>query len=295
MTRKRKRKNTPGTFASFILLASVVMLAAGAFMAMKDSRNKPDLRDIQETARNVSVNEDVHQESYPGLETVIIPDSIPQQIKEYVGFTINFNKKNKTPNYVAWELIGNKAQGEKSRSNKFWTDPEIDGCPSKNDYTRSGYDRGHMCPSGEQKWSHEAMEDCFVMANICPQDHELNNKAWKTLENKERQWAKRDSAIMIVSGPVYSDADTKRIGNAGVRVPGAFFKVLLAPYVENPRGIAFVYPNMIAPGNMQDYAMSIDELEKIIGYDFFPSLPDDIEEKVESTYSFKEWNKSSSR
>ena len=130
------------------------------------------------------------------------------------------------------------------------------------------------------------------MANICPQKHEINNGAWKTLETKERQWAERDSALMIIAGPIYTDQDRERIGRMGVRVPGAFFKVLLAPYLENPRGIAFVYPNMTAPGNMQDYAMSIDDLEKILGYDFFPSLPDDIENKVEPEFSFKEWNRS---
>ena len=97
---------------------------------------------------------------------------------------------------------------------------------------------------------------------------------------------------MIVAGPIYNNADTIRIGKAGVRVPGAFFKVLLAPYADQPRGIAFVYPNMTSPGNMQQYAMSIDDLEKTIGYDFFPALPDDIEAQVESSFSFQEWNNS---
>jgi len=229
---------------------------------------------------------------YPGLETVTLPDALPSQIKEYIGFTISFNKDNATPNYVAWELLGEEVKNDVERSDNFWTDPDIEGCPSTKDYTRSGYDRGHMCPAADQKWSQEAMDDCFVMANICPQDHSLNAGAWNTLENKERQWAKRDSAIMIIAGPIYDTSDTKRIGNAGVRVPGAFFKVLMAPYLDQPRGIAFVYPNMTSPGNMQDYAMSIDELEKILGYDFFPALPDKIEDMVEKTYSFKEWNNS---
>lgn len=149
-----------------------------------------------------------------------------------------------------------------------------------------------MCPSADQKWSPQAMEDCFVMANICPQTHALNNGAWKTLENKERQWAKRDSAIMIIAGPIYNESDTSRIGYSSVRVPGAFFKVLLSPYTDQPKAIAFVYPNMTAPGNMQNYAMSVDELEKMTGYDFFPALPDEIEKEVESSFSFKEWNKS---
>lgn len=97
---------------------------------------------------------------------------------------------------------------------------------------------------------------------------------------------------MIIAGPIYNESDTSRIGYSSVRVPGAFFKVLLSPYTDQPKAIAFVYPNMTAPGNMQNYAMSVDELEKMTGYDFFPALPDEIEKEVESSFSFKEWNKS---
>lgn len=236
-----------------------------------------------------------HPPHYPALETVIIPDSVPQQTKEYIGFSVSFNKDNRTPNYVAWELLGNETEGESARSNKFWSDNDLEGCPDTRDYTRSGYDRGHLCSSADQKWNPQAMNDCFVMANICPQAHDLNNGAWKTLEKKERQWAKRDSALIIVAGPIYNTSDTARIGMAGVRVPGAFFKALLAPYLDSPRAIAFVYPNMDSPGNMQDYAMSIDDVEKITGFDLFPSLPDDIENIVESSFSFKEWNSSTIR
>lgn len=228
---------------------------------------------------------------FPGLETVSLPENLAEQIKEYTGFTVSFNKENHTPNYVAWELLGKEVSFDVERSNNFWQDLEIEGCPAHRDYSYSGYDRGHMCPAADQKWSQQAMDDCFVMANMCPQDHDLNAGAWNTLENKERQWAQRDSAIIIIAGPIYSDNDTKRIGDIGVRVPGAFFKALLAPYEAKPRAIAFVYPNMPVSGNMQDYAMSIDELEKILGYDFFPALPDNIEKEVEAKFSFTEWNR----
>lgn len=230
---------------------------------------------------------------YSGLENVIIPASLPSQIKEYTGFTVSFNKDNKTPNYVSWELLANETDGDEARYNKFWTDTDIISCPAHADYTYSGYDRGHMCPSADQKWNPQAMIDCFVMANICPQHPDLNQKAWLTLENKERQWAQRDSCIMIIAGPIYSDSDKEKIGGAQVRVPGAFFKVLLAPYLDKPRAIAFVYPNMASPGNMENYAMSVDQLEQLTGYDFFSALPDDIEFAVEASFSFKDWNASS--
>ena len=229
---------------------------------------------------------------YPGLEKVTLKPNTPEQIKEYTGFTVSFNKENHTPNYVAWELLGSEIANDVERSNNFWQDIEIEGCPQHKDYSRSGYDRGHMCPAADQKWCQEAMYDCFVMANMCPQDHNLNAGAWNTLENKERQWAQRDSAIMIIAGPIYEESDNKRIGEIGVRVPSAFFKAFLSPYVKEPRAIAFIYPNMSSPGNMQDYAMSIDDLEEITGYDFFSSLPDEIENKVEAKYSFTEWNRS---
>lgn len=302
MSRKRKRKSNYSR--NIVLSICFILIGIGILLASRSSDGNiissgfPSWRSDSTVSKTVRHNDSIStspqkpRHHFPALETVAIPDGVPQQTKEYIGFTISFNKENHTPNYVAWELLGEESKGTTKRNGKFWTDSDIEGCPDTRDYSRSGYDRGHMCPSGDQKWSQEAMDDCFVMANICPQDRELNQKAWKTLENKERQWARRDSAIMIIAGPIYEKTDTKRIGKAGVRVPSAFFKVLLAPYVEEPRGIAFVYPNMPAPGNMQDYAMSIDDLEEITGFDFFPSLPDDIEEKLESSYSFKEWNSS---
>lgn len=227
---------------------------------------------------------------YDGLENVTIPQDLTSQIKEYTGFTLSYNKDNRTPNYVAWELLGTEVSTEWPRNDNFWQDSEIEGCTKHSDYTGSGFDRGHMCPAADQKWSEQAMIDCFVMANMCPQLHDLNAGAWEKLEEKERTWAKRDSAVMIIAGPIYSEGETY-IEKSKVRVPDAFFKVLLAPYLDAPRGIAFVYPNMKCPGNMQDYATSIDEVEKITGFDFFKELPDDIEEKVEATYSFTDWNK----
>ena len=273
---------------SIVLFISVGLIIAGALLAINSRSDASELK--EENDKPLFENKS-QGKFYPGLETVFLPEGQAAQMKEYTGFTVSFNKDNHTPNYVAWELLGSEVASDVKRSNKFWQDQDIEECPVTSDYTHSGFDRGHMCPAADQKWSEQAMDDCFVMANICPQDHSLNAGAWNTLENKERLWAQRDSAIMIIAGPIYTDNDNQRIGDIGVRVPGAFFKALLAPYVENPRAIAFVYPNMTSPGNMQNYAMSIDDLEQLTGYDFFPALPDDIENKVESEFSFTEWNR----
>lgn len=275
----RKKNRTIRSLFRLALLAGVLVFASSEHFGIRCTSAEPQTP----TATG--------GKHYEGLEKVTLPASLPSRYKQYEGFTLSFNKETKNPNYVAWELLDTETEGTLPRYDKFWQDTDIENCPTTSDYTRSGYDRGHMCPAADQKWSEQAMFDCFVMANICPQYPDLNQKAWLTLENKERQWAKRDSAIMIIAGPIFSKDDTNCIGNAKVRVPGAFFKVLLAPYLDTPRAIAFVYPNMTAPGNMQDYAMSVDQLEEITGYDFFSALPDDIEQKVESSFSFKEWNR----
>lgn len=267
--------------AVFLLIIGIAYfwnrLAPGAIENdIKSDSSKPT-----ETSPDIRLNE---------LDKVTAAKGMPSIIKEYEGFTVNFNPENKTPNYVAWILQGHETEGATARSNNFWTDRDLEGCPDTRDYSRSGYDRGHMCPAGEQKWSDEAMLHSFVMANICPQKHELNTGAWKTLEDKERVWAKRDSAIVIVAGPIYDKSDKETIGKNKVRVPSAFFKVFLAPYADPIRAIGFVYPNMRCDGNMQAYAVSVDEVEKMTGLDFFAALPDEIENDIESSVPFKDWN-----
>lgn len=281
-----------GRMLSPLILAPVLMIMVSGAITISSCAKTEDSSsggvfygtEGSQHERKSSVNK------FLSLDSVTLPSGLPSQIIEYTGFTVNFNKDNHTPNYVVWELLGSEVTNKVSRSDNFWKDETVEGCPDHFDYSYSGYDRGHMCPAADQKWSERAMNDCFVMANMCPQDHDLNSGAWNTLENKERQWAKRDSALIIVAGPVYKKSDNLRIGNLGIRVPSGFFKAFLAPYVEKPRAIAFVYPNMPSPGNMESYAMSIDALESILGFDLFPALPDEIENSIEAEFSFKEWN-----
>lgn len=226
-------------------------------------------------------------------EAMAVPEmklQCPSQVVEYEGFTLSFNKQNGTPNWVAWALEPDETEGDEVRKNyDFWQDESVAGCPTKKDYTHSGYDRGHMCPAADQHWSADAMRDCFSMANICPQNGELNRRAWGTLEKKCRQWSNEKGGLLITAGPIYEATDTETIADGRVRVPGAFFKAIVAPNGVEPAGIAFVYPNASAPGNMFRYAMSIDELEKIINMDLFPALDDSVETVVESGFKKGAW------
>lgn len=101
------------------------------------------------------------------------------------------------------------------------------------DYTHSGYDRGHMAPAADMKWNETAMEESFLLSNICPQIPELNRGRWKELEEQIREWVQRDSALLITCGPIVS-TPRKTIGRHEIVVPTRFFKVVAVPYSARP-------------------------------------------------------------
>lgn len=232
---------------------------------------------------------------YDAVETVSLlraelPDETPEIIKEYTGFIVSFNPSHRQPNYVAWELTGEEADGTLPRQNKFRPDPDVLGSPTLDDYRNSGYDRGHMAPAGDMKWSRQAMIDSHYLTNICPQTHQLNGGRWATLETKCREWARRDSAIIIITGPVLSDELSKTIGR-GITVPDRFFKVLLSPYSTPPRAIGFIMPNNPPFDGLESMAVPVDAIEEITGIDFFKALPDELEEQIESRAVYRDWNR----
>lgn len=223
------------------------------------------------------------------LLKVVTNPAIKGEYVDYEYFTLNFNPKLHIPNWVSWELTVNETEGKEPRG-KFSADAKVKGCAQPKDYTGSGYDRGHMVPAADMKWSADAMQKCFYMTNMCPQAHTLNGGTWKKLEEKCRLWAQADSAIIIVCGPVLSPEPDEYIGETGVAVPKAFFKVICSPYANPPRGIGFIMTNGKVPGGLQAAAVSIDKVEALTGHDFFSELPDDIENAIEAECRFHFWS-----
>lgn len=210
--------------------------------------------------------------------------------KKYKGMDISFNPKYHIPNWVSWELTEEETNGDVNRTNKFSSDEDVAGCADTWDYNYSGYDRGHMAPAGDMKWDKDAMEETFLMTNICPQVKSLNTGSWKRLEEKCRYWAEIMGSLYIVCGPIIDGEPIEYIGDSRVYVPKRFFKVILSPYTNPAVGIGFIMPNGKVEGGMQACAVPIDSVEAVTGHDFFASLPDDIENDVESQCNFHYWS-----
>lgn len=217
---------------------------------------------------------------------------VPERIIEHTGYTLSFNREHNNPNWVAWELTAEEAEGTLPRSDDFDIDPDVPAPHqvSPNDYTRSGYDRGHMVPAADMKWSSKAMKECFYMSNICPQNHSLNSGAWSTLENACRRWAKNEGAVYIVCGPVYKSSKPKTIGQQlRISIPDGFFKVVLSLNEGKEKAIGFYYANRDGKQPMHETATTVDEIEALTGIDFFVNIPDRLERRIEAEYSLKKW------
>ncbi|MCD7898828.1 MAG: DNA/RNA non-specific endonuclease [Bacteroides sp.] len=228
--------------------------------------------------------------SYTSLHIPQYTTSSTECVAHHTGYTVSFNTKYQIPNWVGYELTREKTKGDAKRSNRFVSDPTMpECCAHTSDYTQSGYDRGHMVPAADMKWNTRAMEETFFLSNICPQHPDLNQKRWKELEDKVRDWAIADSAIIIVCGPLINTKSRKTVGKNKVKVPEGFFKVILSPYKENPEAIGFIFKNKKAVNPLHTYVVSVDSVESLTGLDFFSELPDSIEEKIEARTNLVYW------
>lgn len=116
----------------------------------------------------------------------------PEQIIEHLAYTVSYNHDWNLPNWVAYELTSEELYGDVKRSNHFAPDPLVSGDPVvTDDYSHSDYDRGHMAPAADMKWSEQAMRESFYMSNICPQNQNLNRGDWNDLEELARDWARK--------------------------------------------------------------------------------------------------------
>ena len=220
-------------------------------------------------------------EPIAGMEIPVMKDK-KGQIIQRTGYTLSYDAKNKTPQWVAWELTKEETRGKEERSDYFETDPDVKGSKVEfHDYSGSGYDRGHMAPAGDMKWSKKAMEESFYMSNICPQDHNLNTEDWNDLEMKSREWARRYGKVHIVCGPIYKGIRNEYIGEHRVKVPDAFFKVILINDSRKQCALGFYFENEAGERPLEEYLTSVDDVENLTGMDFFSALPDDLENRLE--------------
>ena len=144
-----------------------------------------------------------------------------------------------------------------------------------------------MCPAGDRKETLDEYNETFFTSNISPQEHEFNSGVWNRLEEKVRYWATKNDGLYIVTGGVLTD-NLKTIGKEEVSVPNYFYKVLLSK--DGTKMIGFLVPHKNSNKPLYEFVVSVDEIEKMTGIDFYPNLPDEIENQMESKSDYKDWS-----
>lgn len=230
-----------------------------------------------------------------------IPSKWTSEVKtpiRHKAYTLLYDTKHNNPAWVAWKLTKAHTYGNVPRSQKFWADTKI---PLQYrvefyDYRESKgskdmlYDRGHMCPAGDNKWDETAMYECFYMSNMCPQNRTLNSGSWAKLENACRSWARTEGAIYIVCGPIYDRERPISIGvSHKVDVPDGFFKAVLSLRKGHEKAIAFYFDNDASDQNYRKLAVPVDNIEDIAGFDLFANLDKQLQKRVEAKADINEW------
>lgn len=216
-----------------------------------------------------------------------------EQLLYRKAYIVSYNKDTRQPNWVAWHLTKEHTNGDVPRPGAAWhEDSEVPQPRAYHrDYSGTKWDRGHMCPAGDNKWDSIAMYESFLLTNACPQSKSLNSGVWNQIEMSCRQWAQRWGDIYIICGPLFlSNSDNRdTIGKSRIPVPDAFFKVVADLNPDHPKGIAYIVRNNEGTSKRDLYINSIAEAERITGITFFPNLPTEIVDKVKNQADENIW------
>lgn len=209
------------------------------------------------------------------------------QIVEHKSFVLSYNEKHEQADWVYYLLTKEMINGDVERTDDFREDEHVTtGSALKADYTRSGYDRGHLCPSADVRHDLEAQSETFYMSNMSPQLPGLNRGVWKELEEQTRDYTLKHDSVYIVTGPVLTDG-LKTIGRENkVSVPQYYYKILYSTK-DGGQILAYLLENAKLKGEPNDYIVTVDEIEKMSGLDFFPEIRD--EENLEGAQGDIQW------
>ena len=211
------------------------------------------------------------------------------QIVRHEGYTLAYDECHEQAAWVAYLLTRERVMGTYPRKDRFEPDTMVvTGSSTLEDYRGSGYDRGHLAPAADMKWSSQAMRESFLMSNMSPQLKSFNDGIWRIIEEQVRSWAMKYDSLWIVTGPVLK-YDLETIGKNRVSVPEYFYKVVYSPNRNEAIGILIKHENSKRP--LRAFAVPIDEIEKVTGIDFFPGMPNESDKEAHPCIDCWNWSR----
>lgn len=265
-------------------LIIVLMMTVCITIYLVSRRNNNSLMTRISYPVNLVLKIENPEEAYPF-------DNNKDTVIRHTGYDLKYNEEYEQAAWVIYILTREEVlSGNSERTENFRPDTSVvTGSAALKDYAGSGYDRGHLAPAADMKWSLSAMSESFLLSNISPQVPGFNRGVWSRLESKVRDWAVENDSVLVITGPVLKGI-TKFIGENRVGVPQYYFKVITDISAPDYKAIAFILENRSSRADLFSFAVTVDSLENLTGYNFFSSLPDqDVIEKMESMLVTSDW------
>lgn len=232
----------------------------------------------------------------PGHRTLIVRQ----------GYTLAHNNVDLIADWVTFHLTEDYVAGDEERpgSSAFKPDPWLPKGrrAETSDYQgwNGVFDRGHQVANKDSVGRGKTVvRESFYLSNMTPQASKLNRAPWRVLEARIQDLAKKRGEIWVATGPLFVDDDGDGlvehlvIGSNQVSVPTHYFKIVLAKKIEDAsefEAISFIIPNKKIATDFREYLVSIDEIERLSGFDFFRGLDDFQEQKLESSIAKEIWD-----
>lgn len=239
------------------------------------------------------------------LEEAGLPTVFPnEQLVKHSAFYLDYAEKYEVARWVAHIILPDVIHGTVTRTNDFRVDSSITTGSSveadyflkemKSDstyvYDGFGYDRGHLAPSADFRWSQTALSESYFYSNMSPQLPEFNREGWGELEDAIRGYMYRNptTQLYVVTGPILNDSLPKiERGVNKVSIPKYFWKIVLD--LKNQKAIGFIMPNAKITQPLQSYAVSISEVEKQTGLQFFTKLSPEVRQNITQQKNIRDW------
>lgn len=288
--------------------AWMLLVFVSLFISCSESDNLPkpnkDNQENQETGANVNANPKKQEPYYARLEFPHVKTDgnnlvVVHSTTEYgVNFSVEWDCDKKAQRWTCYEMDARTSTKNWNRKN--WDTTSWGGDPFQedkdipeqyrttlDDYRGSGYDRGHICPSADRLNSKDANEQTFYLSNMQPQVNGFNTGVWATMESQLRTvWNTskyRDILYVCKGGTIDNSSQIAGYTKSKLIVPKYFFAAILAAKDGQYKAIGLWFEHKKNNDkHLSNYVVSIDELEKLTGIDFFCNLPDKTEKKVES-------------
>lgn len=249
------------------------------------------------------------------LKADLLENGLPEILEDeelicHSAFCLVYDDNYKMAKWTAHIISREIVNGVVSRTNDFRVDSLIkNGTAEEEDYFLTkkdesgntiydgfGYDRGHLAPSADFRWSEKALSESYYYSNMTPQLPEFNREIWAKIEDFLRQYIYNNPTkdIYIVTAPVIKD-DLKKQERSKNKISIPEYHYKIAVDLEDKKGIAFLVPQKNLGNPIEYYVVTIDSIENITNINFYPKLSEQDEKLIESESDIGKWRSGRSK